>query len=384
MINWLAKFRNVILKLDSIRKLFRLTVHRAMKLQEHRVIMARLTWLDKVDPRHAGDIQKVWALDGQHIGWKFESFWQVAHVPLFGKSRQVIVDRYPAVSTKRAVWTQASLRATSECHALVVAPRQVHHIKNGISFCGWASSNYFHWTIECLPKLRRLDALPAACDEWPLLVPSDALQVPAITESLEWLVPDRRLLCYGNDERLLVESNIFLHATSGVTFGLRRNVSPRHSDFDVESCDIEYLRSKLLQHAESPIGIGTRIYLRRSGRRKCINDDQVVSVVREFGFEPVQFEALSLAEQIGLAQSAEYWLGPTDAAWTNLAFAQRAAKALIWVPERLTHAHTFLSIANAVGLECASVPYIEPASDEMIADFLMDVDKIMPWLQGLP
>ncbi|WP_241507615.1 glycosyltransferase 61 family protein [Chryseobacterium piscium] len=54
-------------------------------------------------------------------------------------------------------------------------------------------------------------------------------------------------------------------------------------------------------------------------------------MAKDFGFEEVFFEELNIHEQIFLMNNADYIIGPSGAAWTNILFAKPNAKGLTWL-----------------------------------------------------
>ena len=71
-------------------------------------------------------------------------------------------------------------------------------------------------------------------------------------------------------------------------------------------------------------GSGTeRIYVsrNRAWRRRLVNEEEIVAIVRQMGFTVVEPEFLSLYQQIGLFRNARLVVGNYGAALTNIAFA---------------------------------------------------------------
>lgn len=94
-----------------------------------------------------------------------------------------------------------------------------------------------------------------------------------------------------------------------------------------------------------------RIYIsRRAARwRRVINEAEVLEALRPWGFVPVQLEALSLAEQIALMQTAEAVIGIHGAGLTNLAFCQPGTLVVEIFPRNAVLPY-FWSLAQVAGL----------------------------------
>jgi len=78
-----------------------------------------------------------------------------------------------------------------------------------------------------------------------------------------------------------------------------------------------------------------RIVLAREGGRRSYNQEEVLAVAAEFGFEPVFPEKLTLAEQVRTFREASHVLGPSGAGFAGMLFAQPGTSALCWQDTRL-------------------------------------------------
>lgn len=86
------------------------------------------------------------------------------------------------------------------------------------------------------------------------------------------------------------------------------------------------LRARLIGHAGQ--GIGERIYVSRKGRRKCVNEAEVFSLLAERGFTFIEDKPRSLADQIGIFLNAHVIVAPHGAALTNLLWCEEGAKVI--------------------------------------------------------
>lgn len=138
------------------------------------------------------------------------------------------------------------------------------------------SKNLWHWLTEGLPQLLALEAVGFSGK----YIVADS---PVVRQSLELLgiAPDRLL-------------------NGRAAYRIRRLMLPqRLSGFDL----VEYmplvslLREKLLE-ATGALDGTKRLYIRRIGRRRPANEEQVLDLLREFNFEIMVPEEHSLAEQL--------------------------------------------------------------------------------------
>jgi hypothetical protein len=79
----------------------------------------------------------------------------------------------------------------------------------------------------------------------------------------------------------------------------------------------------------SPI---SKIFLARKSEFRKYNEKELLEVAEKFGFQAVYLEDLNIHEQMFLIQNAEYMVGPSGAAWTNVIFSQPGkTKGLLWL-----------------------------------------------------
>ncbi|QGX96468.1 DUF563 domain-containing protein [Haloplanus rallus] len=193
--------------------------------------------------------------------------------------------------------------------------------------------NYYHWTIETLPKLRLLDAFGDETGREPtLLVPADP---PA------WMRDSLRLLG-GEDfpirharEPVYDADPTVVPSFAGTVTGaehrwFKRQTSGLRGDADTD-------RSR-------------RIYVSRAGarERRVHNDDAVLDALDDYGFEPYRLEELPVAEQVRLFAEAEAVVGPHGAGLSNIVYSDDVAVVELFGSNVKTN---FARIAEAAGFE---------------------------------
>jgi hypothetical protein len=139
------------------------------------------------------------------------------------------------------------------------------------------NSNFWHWTTENLPKLL---ALEAAGYTGKYIVPLDNPMVRASLDMFQ-ISPERLLrpdACYRIKLLMLPQ---------------------RLSGFDLPYFLplVEFTRNKLLQAVGGELPGCKRCYIRRIGRRRPLNETEVLELLREFDFEVMLPEDLPLLEQ---------------------------------------------------------------------------------------
>ncbi len=167
--------------------------------------------------------------------------------------------------------------------------------------------NYYHWTLECLPKLLGVETYYEQTGESPtILLPPDVSSW--MRESLElvggdWL--DTAVLQPGTThaDRFVIPS--YPTPSRAECFWLRDRA---HKSIGLTK-----------QRDEYP----SRIYVtrRNANIRRVKNESEVLEVLSEFNVQPYALETLTVAEQIQLFANADFVISPHGAGLANLVYA---------------------------------------------------------------
>jgi capsular polysaccharide biosynthesis protein len=196
------------------------------------------------------------------------------------------------------------------------------------------SAGFPHWLTETLPRLYGLSLLP------PHVLPTIIFPSPLKTwqqDSIDLLGLDRYpILDLG--EGYITSPKLFFPSYVG------RPGTPHPL-----AC--QWIRETMLKRVEIP-GRRSRIYISRckANRRRIVNEDEILPILEEFGFETVIAENLSLAEQVSLFSTAEAVVTVHGAGLTNLLFVPRGCKVLE-IMERTHMSDYFYNLASAAELD---------------------------------
>ena len=158
---------------------------------------------------------------------------------------------------------------------------------------------YYHWIIDIAPKIAAIQELspPDAQRQW--IFPRSGQ--PYESETLEMLgVPEANIIDSLHHRAIRVDS-VEMMALPGW--------------FEIQQASA-MLRDRLLPFG-GPSG-GERIFLKRRGRRSCVNEDEVVRFLATKGFDMVEDEPRSVTAQIGIFKHAKVIVAPHGAALSNL------------------------------------------------------------------
>ena len=92
--------------------------------------------------------------------------------------------------------------------------------------------------------------------------------------------------------------------------------------FYPNKADILALRKYILAQTPPAQGPRKRIYISRSGRRRILNEPEIIELLQVYGFEIIEDTPRSVTEQIRIYQNAEFIIGPHGASFSNILWCQ--------------------------------------------------------------
>lgn len=116
----------------------------------------------------------------------------------------------------------------------------------------------------------------------------------------------------------------------------------------------------------------------RATKRKVLNEEKLLPVLKQYGFEIVRAEELTYQQQVQLFFDAEAVVAPHGAGLTNLLFA-RDCKVLELHPANLVKTHYFL-LCKGLGFDYTSLIGTEGDEKE---NYTVDPLEMGNWLMGL-
>lgn len=192
----------------------------------------------------------------------------------------------------------------------------------GLSLVGPWCTNYYHWLIDYVTRLRGLPPYEDRTDRSPtVLIPPG---------SAEWMEEALRLAGVRDDDwarfdrdRVAVDRLVVPSLPRGISEYFNR--TDLSNTYGTSPAAIRWLRSTFrsnLSAADSVDG-PDRIYVSRAGasERRVRNRAVLETVLEEYGFEALRPEEYSLREQVSLFANADAVMGPTGAGMVNAVFA---------------------------------------------------------------
>ncbi len=267
----------------------------------------------------------------------------------------------------------------------IKCPLKTTNIDQGIHFAKDHSFNYFHWIVECLPRLSLIAELDKNI---PLLV-DDGLP-EQFYEALALLNQDNRGLIKLDRNNVYKVHELYYPSQLSI---VHDNYDNPIYDKDVLYAPdgIKYVRDTILKQIVSHNNSMRRrkLYISRknSDYRQLLNSDEIEDMLMTLGFEIIFPEHLSFFAQVQLFSQAEMIIGQSGAGMTNFIFAPKDCKLLMMMSDiSQTNLHLFGALAQSLGM---SLEYLIgkykialPIPHRHQTDFYIDTSLLIRYLEA--
>ncbi len=227
-------------------------------------------------------------------------------------------------------------------------------------------NNYWHFMMECLPKLFFLDD-PELADRH--------IAHSYTKTNFEF--------CCLILERLGIQNKTFVEIAMDKPYGGYSN-GPQFmpiKDVVIPSKIPRPLAAMLWDkflwpQAERPSSKGRRLFVAREagGRRQCLNQDEVAKELEAEGFESVNPGAMSIQEQMQLFAESEFVIGVHGAALTNFLFVPPGCR-VVELANGIKQAF-YGDLSEGRGLDYTIIMGTPDGVGDHHADFTVELDKI--------
>ena len=225
--------------------------------------------------------------------------------------------------------------------------------ENPVFYFVYNCANYFHWIYDTVPYLYSYFKEKKLIPELKLLIspPENNKDLyPFVYETLN-------LLGIKKDDLIFLNKN-----TNYKTIIVGSSLTHNRMSLDVPHDEVFNMMNSMsgVDSELKRIYISRRTWTREKSnnigtdytqQRKCVNEDQVVSLLKDYGFKEIFCEDLNMSEKIGLFRNAEIVIGPIGGGLANVLFCDPQTKVVsinspefFPINERLKHAlnHTSL------------------------------------------
>jgi capsular polysaccharide biosynthesis protein len=253
-------------------------------------------------------------------------------------------------------------------------------IESGIMISGKFSLNYYHEMYEIMVKLLVLDKTEIS-DDVPLIVDEVVFKVNSFKQLFESLNRTGRKIIIIGKKEIIEFGTLYCISTIHMIPPNRKNVNDVCSSDVV--FDITFLRQmrECLLTNKSDKQFPSKIFIsRKNTKNRSYNEDDVVSLVKEYGFSIVAPEAYNFFDQMALFNGADYIIGSSGAAFSNILFCSKGCK-IICLHSRRSNISVFTTIAYSLENEmryCIGTP----TGPEIHSSYQVDLDLLEMMLKS--
>ena len=229
------------------------------------------------------------------------------------------------------------------------------------------SKGYFHWLADVLPKL----VIGAGhLEDSVLLLPARFRGSDLVKDSLGLFGVDN--FEFLTDREAVTARRLHLPVHM-----------PRSGEFDPAA--IREVRRTLVNAAGTTQTLGRRVYIsrERAKRRKVVNEDEVLSVLAEFGFEKVFAEEMPFTGQIALFSAASRIVSIHGAGLANMLFMPEGGGVMEFRKNDPRADECFSNMAAALGHKfyCRPCRAVDEEQAPYTADLIVDAQTLRSGLR---
>lgn len=206
------------------------------------------------------------------------------------------------------------------------------YISCGIMINGKFCYNYYHGLYENLIRLLILenhnDFIP--CDV-PILIDEDVLRIPSLFKIYTILSSklNRETIVINNGDMVKVNQLYHITSVNYLVPVIKNHVKGNLQYYVFDKKYTILLRNQLLPYRENSVLYPKRIFIsRKKCQHRSFNEDEVFAILRPLGFQQVFPEDYTFAQQLAMFNDAEWVIGGSGAALTNLLFIQPKCKVI--------------------------------------------------------
>ena len=211
-------------------------------------------------------------------------------------------------------------------------------------------NNYYHWTIECLPRLAAVNRYQNATGVKPTVLVSE--------ESPSWMLESLELAGVSSDQ----------YASLTTHTAVDRLVLPSYPRPTRAEC--EWVKNTVRESVSPSNNEESRIYVtrRNATRRRVHNEPRLLDFLHEYGFKSYALEDLSVAQQVNLFSDADVIVAPHGAGLANIVYSDSITVIELFGESKKT---TFYRLAKLLNHE-----YHYLLNRERYADIVVDISQV--------
>ncbi|WP_051890849.1 glycosyltransferase family 61 protein [Chryseobacterium sp. JM1] len=267
--------------------------------------------------------------------------------------------------------------------------KNVYYDEEAIFLGGTFTFNYYHFLVDILSKVEFFKYIPDAKNKL-IIIDQDVQKVENLKDLLMFFLKDYKILFLSHEKNYYQFKKLWhITSTNYAVPNIMPGVKYEAGFAKLSKSSLQYLRKTAFDNLDlSKVHIEPvkKIFISRRSQYRKYNDEEIFETAKKYGFEEVFFEDLNIHEQIYMVNNADYIIGPSGAAWTNVLFAKSGAKGLSWFSSVWGDFAIFSTLAKEVNFDLNF--YIYPQDYEGFhEDYRLDpeiFDKYLKQLFNLP
>lgn len=260
----------------------------------------------------------------------------------------------------------ARLRIKSYSRSLlsIFSIRKVVKLERALFITNLNSVNFFHWFLDVLQKAEGLASLVGqeALKSFTIVLPANH-ENEFMKRSLDAFDLDCRWL---EKDELAIINHATLIPNVAPTGNYRKNV-------------VQSLRKRLVDHFANDCHLNGgkfKIYITRKNakKRKIINEDQLLPILKKNDFLIVDFDDLAFPEQIRYTTGADVLVSLHGAGLTHMLWMKNPGRVLEIRARDDCHNNCYYTLATDLGLEYhyAIADKVDSTQTTQVADYVID------------
>ncbi len=224
-------------------------------------------------------------------------------------------------------------------------------IDKGLCFVGNFSGNYYHFIYEILIKWYLIEQLEIPKDI-PVLIDASARNIPQFKELLSLFSRKREIVYLEKNELRHVSSLYYPSLVNIIPPNLKKLEYMKTEDVVFDKDAILYLRERFLSYIDDNTQATPKRFFisRKSTKWRQYNEEDVIMVVKDLGYEVVYPETMTAREQFLLFNNAEDIVAASGAALSNIICCRPKTRINVLMSVRFDGA-IFSTLAKVLNLE---------------------------------
>lgn len=203
-----------------------------------------------------------------------------------------------------------------------------NQISRGIKIGGMYGFNFYHLIFQLLPRMFETENIDPSV---PLLFDQRVQDIPNFKQLVDWCNFDGRDILFLKQGIAYMVQDLFLVTSANICIP---NTKPGFSLYEPKArfseTSIRQLAQTFLPHISNK-KTPEKVFICRRGATnlRSYNEEEIVLTLKPYGFEEVNPECLTPAEQIAVFRNAKIIVSPEGAALSNLLFIRPGCKVII-------------------------------------------------------